>query len=432
MFRTLARLYEPATGSHPETVFATHPLQLARWLEQVFAQGGIQNLPILGTGTVPLGDPFVVDRLRPPFTLLEDLTSGLRLTTSGTIPDFTPGPGALGTAAPLVWDHFIYAYLVECTGVREILGEVVRRFVVGETLEAPTVETLQWVRSTEELFFRDPLLFHILGVTSSLRPEHRDVRWNAYYRMFGATPPQAAPAGPGAWKRDVGAGANLRFMELWQELLRQIWTGIQNARNAVGANPTDPSYLAYLCQTLGEMLRLRRRGGLLAREEFACVSMLSWFHLTVESDTTVVRDLRATAGIAGNPADRLAAIAARVGMRAAPQARELFELADLLSVFFWALELDVFSTTTNAELLFAQPVGGNPIADGMIRIIDLWQSATGERLKDLQVTVAGATSGRALPVAPQPTRMPVRTLTGTAPAPVGPAPVPANGSVPAR
>ncbi|MGE5288433.1 MAG: hypothetical protein ACM3ML_14800 [Micromonosporaceae bacterium] len=431
MFRTLALLYaDPAMTRppQPETVFATHPLQLSRWLEQVFAQGGISNVPVLGGAAVPLGDAAVVARLSPPPRLLEDLTSGLRPTPPGAIPGYTTGPGALGTTTPLPWDHLIYAYLVESTGVIDVLGEVVRRFMVGETLEAPSVQTLEWTRATEELFFRDPPLFHILGATSTLRPHARDNRWNAYYRMFGCTPPQTHPDDVAAWKRDVGAGANLRFIELWHELLRQVWMGVQNARNAVGANPTDPSYLAYLCQTIGELLRLRRRGGMLAREEFAYVCMLSWFHLTLESDTPVVTDLRATASGLGNPADRLAAIATRVGMRAAPQSRELFELADLMSVFLWALELDVFTDQTNAEMLYAQPVGGNPIADSMIRIIDLWQSATGERLKDAAVTIAGSTIGRSLPVTPQPIRLPAGTVpprpTGALAAHNGQAPAP--------
>jgi len=434
MFRTLALLYaDPAMTkpAQPETVFASHPLQLSRWLEQVFAQGGISNVPLLSLPpAVPLGDKDVVARLSPPGDLLVDLTSGLQPPTQpGDKPAYTPEPpAALGTATALPWDHLIYAYLVESTGVIGVLGEVVRRFMVGETLEAPSVQTLEWARATEELFFRDPPLFHILGTTSALRPLAQDNRWNAYYRMFGCTPPQARPDDAAAWKRDVGAGANLRFIELWQELLRQVWMGIQNARNAVGANPTDPSYLAYLCQTIGELLRLRRRGGMLAREEFAYVCILSWFHLTLESDTPVVVDLRAQANTLGNPADRLAAIAARVGMRAAPQSRELFELADRMSVFLWALELDVFSDQTNAQMLFAQPVGGNRIADDMIRIIDLWQSATGERLKDTAVTVAGATLGRTLPVTPQPTRLPAGTVpprpTGALAAHNGHAPVP--------
>jgi hypothetical protein len=424
MFRTLARLYAGPTLTAPplpETVFATHPLQLSRWLEQVFGNGGISNLPLLGSTATAFGDATVVRREGLPDQLRNrGLRSGIHRPPLVTdLPDFTTLTPDLGSVVPLPWDHLVYAFLVESTGIVPVLGEVVRRFSVGETLEAPSVATLEWARATEELFFRDPPLFHILGTTSLLRPVAADNRRNAYWRMFGCDLPQV-PAGGSVqpWKAGVGAGANTRLIELWSELLRQVWLGVQNARNAVGANPTDPSYLAYLCQSLGEMMRLRRRGGMLAREEFSYVTMLSWFHLTLESDTSVVVDLRATAGFAGNPADRLNAIAARLGMAVPRQGRELFELADLMSVFFWALELDVFSTDTNAELLFAQIPGGNPIAADMLRIIDLWQSATGQRVKDLAVTTVGGS--RALPVAAQPTRLPIGTRGGTsAAAPMG-------------
>src|SRR5215813_14806647 len=67
--------------------------------------------------------------LSPPANLLTDLTSGLRPTPPGVIPDYTPGTGALGTAGALPWDHLIYAYLVESTGAVDVLGEVVRRFM---------------------------------------------------------------------------------------------------------------------------------------------------------------------------------------------------------------------------------------------------------------------------------------------------------------
>jgi hypothetical protein len=425
MFRTLAQLYA-TTGSlpgtpQPETVFATHPLQLSRWLEQVFINGGLTNVPVPAPTVqpVPLGDGAVATRLSGPRALLDSLTSGLTPTgPPPAIPGFAPAPTvALGTASALPWDHLIYAYLIESTGIVEILGEVVRRLAIGETLQSPAVETLVWARATEELFFRDPPLFHILGTTSSLRPHAAENRRNAYYRMFGCTPPQAPP--DDRWKRDVGAGANLRFLELWNDLLRQVWMGVVNARNAVGVNATDPSYVAYLCQTIGELLRMRRRGGMLAREEFAYVSMLSWFHLTVENDNPIVVDLRSKAGPLGNPADRLTAIAGQVGMRMAPQSRELFELADLMSTFLWAVELQAFDSSAQAEMLYAQPATPNPVAETLVRIIDLWQSATGERLKDVAVTVTGSTNGRGLPASAQPLRLPAGAPT-------------AGGSTPAR
>lgn len=433
MIRTLSRLIKdlltvPA-GADPlataaATVFAAHPIQLSRWLEEMWARGGVTQWPVFGgPASTAVGDTNVIQRLQLPDSNLRNdtLRSGLgHPPVPPTIPPvFAPQP-AIGVSAspPPPWDHLIYAYLIESTGVVEIFAEVVRRYVVGETLEAPTVDTLAWVRATEELFFRDPPLFHIGGLTSQLRPDARTNRRNWYWRMFGVDLPYPLPgAAPDAqpWKRDAGAVANTRFLELWTELLRQVWMGIENDRNQVGSNPTDKSYVAYLCQTLGEMLRLRRRGGMLAREEFTAVTLLSWFHLTLEVDSAVVSSLQATAGGTGNPADRLNAIGQRVGIAPCRPARELFELADLVSPVLWFIELDQFSTPATAETLFRiQGVPNTAIPDTMIRIIDLWQSATGDRLKDAAVRVSR--QGPAIPPA-QPTRLPA----GPAPAVQAPA-----------
>jgi hypothetical protein len=413
MFRVLSHLYSgagPTGPSNPDRVFATHPQQLSRWLEQMWAGGGITTWPLFQTLPAVQSASDAIRRLQTPNGLLTDgLQSGVQVSAADP-PDYLPSPPnslALGVGAPLIWDHLVYAYLVESTGILQIFSEVVRRYVVGETLDAPSPQTLAWVRATEELFFRDPPLFAIGGLTSQLRPDAEINRRNAYWRVFGWDLPHPGPGGDAApWKRDAGATANTRFMELLTEFFRQLWTGIENDRNAVGANPTDPSYIAYLAQTLGEMLRMRKRNGMLVREEFAYTTMLSWFHLTVESDTTVITDLRAITGANGNPADRLEAIGARVGIKPPRQARELFELADLMSFVLWFIELDQFSTPATAALLY-QNIAANRVAQDMNRVVDLWQSATGAHIKDMSVTVR-ATPGtpRGLPRSPQPSRLP--------------------------
>ena len=467
MFRLLARLFaDPGlatTGSGPfagDPVFATHPVQLSRWLEQVFAGGGIAFWPSVGSPTVTV-DPDAIRRLQLPEGLRNSdlgintggLESGIRPPgVAGDPTPFSPNPPpALGIdRVPLPWDHLIYAYLVESTGILPVFAEVVRRFSVGETLEAPSTTTLAWARATEELFFRDPPLFHVGGLTSQLRPDAAVNRRNAYWRMFGWDLPHPGPEGQ-LWKRDVGAAANLRFLELVGELLRQVWLGFENQRNSAGANPTDDTYIGYLCQTIGEMLRMRRRGGMLAREEFAFVSMLSWFHLTIETDTSVVNDLRATAGGAGNPADRLAGIASRVGITLPRQTRELFDLADLMSPILWFIERREFDSAAQARTLYVTSGGPNPIAEDMLRLIDLWQSATGQRVKDLAVGVRSGvpsvppapsvpSEGRGAAQAPaarsaraaQPTRLPAGPSLSTIPLTPG-QPVSSNGhGAPAR
>jgi hypothetical protein len=145
---------------------------------------------------------------------------------------------------------------------------------------------------------------------------------------------------------------------------------------------------------------------MLAREEFAYVAMLSYFHLTVDNDTIpIIRDLVA---VAPGPAERLERIAARVGMTPAARSRELFELADLMSGLLRAIELSVFTTGAQAELLYLNLGTNQILLRDMNRIIDLWQSATGDRVKD-----------RPSGTRPQPVRLPAPAAPTAAPTPAG-------------
>jgi hypothetical protein len=295
MFRTLARLLNDPTLTNPnaaysDQVFQIHPYQLSQWLEQAwgFASAAtFANLP----GQQPfLGDVGIVDALALPTTPTNPfdqfLRSGIRPGPGGApVNQFTdfPSPGE-SPPLPLPWEHLVYAYLIENTGVIEILGEVVSRFAVGETLETPSLATQQWLRATEELFFREPPLFHLTGLTSRVRPDLRVARRNAYWRLLGMDLSHPLPGvRDQVWKRDVGV-ANLRFHELWVDFLRAIWTAIENAKNSSGPNPTDDAYVLEVSQYIRDLLQMRRRGGNLAREEFVHVSTLSWFHLTVDLD----------------------------------------------------------------------------------------------------------------------------------------------------
>jgi hypothetical protein len=380
MFRSLAGLL-PA-----DAVFTVHPFQLSRWLEEAWSDG--RALPAFGprtTGALPLlGDDAIVSALDLPQPIAgqaQPLPSGINAGEPGQF----SGSTFVGTV-PLTWDHLSYAYCIESTGVIEVMAEVVRRLVVGESLNVLTAPGVQWVRATEELFFREPPLFSISGVVSELRPESRVTRRNSYWRMFGLDLPHPVPERsrrPGfvdqTWRADTGDGVNTGFREKWTELLRQVWLGFENSRNGIGPNATDREYVAFLCQALRDMMTMRRRGGQLAREEFVHVTTMSWFHLTLETDTPIVKDLKAEAT---NPADRLVTLAQRVGMTPAPRARELFELADLMSALLRAIEVGLFDTGQDAETLYLPLAGNEALVRDVNRIIDLWQSATGDRVKD--------------------------------------------------
>jgi hypothetical protein len=426
MFLNLAELLQAQANGDPkgrENVFLIHPLQLSRWLDEAWA--GLAAVPPLPIGSPPgsppvLGSAGIVEALDlpekpPPPPLL--LPSGIDIANVDTWAEQL-GPTSASGGLGLIWHHLSYAYVVESTGAFEIFAEVVRRLVVGETLPTLLPDAVKWLRATEELFFRDPPLFSIMGTVSELRPRARVSRRNAYWRMFGMDLPYDIPArwdgaGGQAWKADIGDGVNADFRAKWSELLRQIWLGLENSRNSSGANPTDGSYVALLCRAIKDMFNDRRRGGLLAREEFAYVTVLSWFHLTLQSDTPIVRDLKAEAT---TPAERLALLGQRVGLTPAQRARELFDLAEPMSSVLRAIEVGTFDDPGQAATLFDDTT---TLGEEMRDIINHWQSATGERIKErpagttvtapsqpLRVPTPGSGTGVPAPAPTRPARAP--------------------------
>lgn len=436
MIRTLARLLNDPTlasptahysapGSHSPQVFLLHPYQISTWLEAAWTFANtVPTWLGLGTPAPYLGDPKIIAALQFPTQPDNVLTagflrSGIGYTTPGAVTPNTPDipgfslPGATWPTpgdpafvpAGLPWDHAAYAMIIESTGVFEILAEVTRRYAIGETLEPPSLATEQWLRSTEELFFRDPPLFNITGITSQFRPDTRVTRRNLYWRLLGMDLPHPLPPGRQSaegeqpWKRDVGV-ANARFHELWVDLLRQVWIGYENATNSSGPKPTDPADIALICKYLKDMLVMRRLNGQLAREEFATVTQLSWFHLTVEDDTPLVEDLKAQGS---DPYDRLSKIGQRVGMKPSPRSWELFQIADLVSAVLRFIELGTFDAPSAAATLYTP---GTTLQRDMIRIVDLWEMATGDSIKDQGVRMATG------PAQPQRRTPPVGPLSG--------------------
>ena len=426
MFLSLAKLFTDAGGTRDQ-VLLVHPLQLSRWLDEAWGAASlVPELPVgfPSTNAPFLGDAAVVDALdlptQPPPPFLPQ--PSFLLQPSGIVPpdaeswDSVTGPPGPGVG--LFWHHLAYAYLVESTGVLEIFTEVVRRLTAGEALGTLSPDSVKWVRATEELFLREPPLFSISGVQSEVRPHARVNRRNAYWRMFGLDLPHPLPATLGGdpsrhdWKAHAGLGVNTDFRAKWSEFLRQVWLGQENFLNTSGANPTDPSYVAFLCNALKDSMNNRRRGGLLAREEFVYVTVLSWFHLTLEADSPIIVDLQARAT---SPADRLAMVAQRVGMAPAPRSRELFDLAEPVSSVLRAIELGLFDDPVAAATLFDR---NTTLGVEMGDLVNLWQSATGDRVKDRPV-------GGPVPNSAQPLRVPA-----PAPAPPPPARMPALATPP--
>ena len=386
MFLNLAKVFEDTTGQQQDRykVFRVHPTQLGRWLDEAWSASAVippipgATQPFLGSASI-VADLDLPGQPAPPFIDPSGIDPNPANADQWTD---SLGPQSIAASPGLIWHHLVYAYLVESTGVFEVFSQIVKRLVNGESLGELSSESIKWLRTTEELFFRDPTFYSISGVLSELRPFSRVNRRQAFWRMFGFDLPHRIPAGvPGAadaekWKQGPGLIANTDFRNKWTELLRQVWMGLENRSNATGANPTDSSYVALLCRALQDMMNNRRKGGLMAREEFAYVTTLSWFDLTLEDNTPIVKDLKAEGTFAD---ERFARIATRVGMEPAARTRELLQLAQPVSTLLRAIELGLFSTSGQAAALFT---GNNPLTQDMNDIINLWQSATGDRVKD--------------------------------------------------
>lgn len=419
MFLTLARIYGGPDGDL-HRVQQLPATQLSRWLDEVWYHSSLNADNGFPAGTsfgqqieeirLSLGHPQPNDGVEhgiaPSGLVPPDIADpGQRRSAPFTLDAGPLDPHGCG---PRVWQHLMYAYLVESTGAFDIFAEVARRLVAGESLGVLRRESIVWLRNTEELFFRDPPLFGATGVVSDLRPSRSVNRRNAYWRLLGMDLPHQIPTGwrssgnPEDWKTNTAPGVNNDFQEKLTELLRQVWTGLVNANNRIGANPTDEGYVALLCEALRDMLRNRRQNGLLAREEFVYVSTLSWFHLTLLGDAPIVADLQVQ-GTA--PEQRLNNLALKVGMKPAARSRELFQLSERMSILLRSIELGAYDTPDQAELLYTDP----DIAREMRLIVNQWQSATGQRIKD----------NEAVPTATRSTQ-PLRT----------PTPAGSNGSKP--
>jgi hypothetical protein len=338
-----------------------HPSELVALLELVW-NNRIQRPPPLGhpdhrSDTAGLPDAVLGPILTPNLrTLVENLQ------TEGT--------------KSLMWNHLIYAYMVENTRIYEVFRRVVHELLHGEKLGSPTSPTQLWLRNTEELFYRDPPPFSITTVSSHLRSDLRASRRNAYQRMFGMDLNHGTDENqPYPYVR--AAAANSEFVTTLEELLREVWVGMIHVSATAAPRPTDDAKIATLAETLHDMLRSRRQHGNLSREEFVFVSMMSWFHLTVNSDLPIVVDLKAEAASAEQ---RLFKIAQRVGHPAHGLSKSYFDIADAISRILIEIEMGTYNNVAAVPALYTA-AGTNAPEAAMRTVITHWATITGRDVK---------------------------------------------------
>jgi hypothetical protein len=283
------------------------------------------------------------------------------------------------------WDHLIYAYMIENTRIFEIFRRVLDEFRHGEKLGTPTVGSHQWLRNTEELFYREPPPFSITAITSHIRPELRASRRNAYWRMFAMDLNHGTDDNQ-PYQYIKAEVANNEFITTFEELLREVWVGIINVDNQSGAKQTDNAKIANLAETLHNMLISRRQGGNLSREEFVFVSIMSWFHLTVSFDSSpIIVDLRAKAA---SPEERLFKIASQVGLPAHGLSNSFFRVADAISRVLIQIETGALNDSTAVAALYDPNVPDNSLPGDMQTIITHWSAITGRDMKARKVATA--------------------------------------------
>jgi hypothetical protein len=281
-----------------------------------------------------------------------------------------------------LWDHLIYSYLIENTRIYDIFRQVIHEYRHGERLGVPFASSQHWLRNAEELFFRDAAPFSIYSVSSYIRPDLGASRRNAYYRMFGMDLNHGMSDNK-PYPYEKPETANREFVSTFEEFLREVWVAISNVTNSSGANPKDDAAIANLARRLHDMLRTRRTNGNLSQEEFWFVSMMSWFHLSVEFDSPIVVSLRAEGS---SEEERLKKIAERVKLPAHGKSYYFFRLADPLSRLLTQIEIGTYNNPATVPVLYTPrtppATPPNQVEADMRLIITYWSFATDRNMKE--------------------------------------------------
>jgi hypothetical protein len=283
--------------------------------------------------------------------------------------------------------HLIFAYLLENSRIIPIFERVIFKFMSGEDLGHPSPFTAHWIRNTQSLFYKDSHIPNFRSLNSSLLPSADANRRNAYFRLFGLelhhNNQDNSPIG---FTKPVHA--NLNFVPLLENLLREIWQGTINHRNTSGANTTDIVALADMAKLLKDSLLARRNAEMnlalyessnLSKEEFFSVIMLEWFYQAIATNNDLVKDMNAESITAD---ERLAKIGKHVGITPHSKTRDLFALAPLLAAFLRLIEEGFYDNPQNISALF-DPNIPESFAREISLIITLWQKTTGRNLKQM-------------------------------------------------
>lgn len=335
----------------------------------------------LATATVLTADPLdltlyieqVWHSYNPPIGLTRKKLSDL-----GRFQDILPPPPIAlpkppGDPGVPSWDHLGYSYVLENTRATQIFRRVVSEYRSGESLGVPSPETRRWLEATEALLHGAANLIAPWLSTSNARQDPEYMRRNAYWRLLGMDLAFGTPDNRQAEYVKASA-ANTDFVRLFEELLYELWRAISNINNQVAGNETDQDRIFRIAQELQFVLRSRRLGEMIDREELAAATVLGWIELTLSNDNFVISDLKAQSTSSAN---RLRLIANRVGIPAHSKSAALLSMSEHISILLRTIESAVISESSVTMLY--QP--GTGIGEATRRVITEWAAATGKDLK---------------------------------------------------
>ncbi len=228
MFRRFAKfLIDPPTpdSNGPDVLMRLHPADLTALLELAWDQRS--NNPDLNLGhPARRSDLPGLEKTwfgatafsnTPPDPNVKKIAGKIRTLFSGT-----SVIGRLDRKPAGLFDHLIYAYMIENTRIYEIFRRVIHEFLHGEKLGVPgSAESQRWLRTTEELFYRDPPPFFITAITSQVRADIHGTRRNAYQRMFGMDLNHGMDdSKPYPYLK--AEAANNEFVATFEEFLREV------------------------------------------------------------------------------------------------------------------------------------------------------------------------------------------------------------------
>lgn len=362
-------MFRQFAGSIPggaKALFRLHPSELANLLEQAWE--------FRRNDSVPIGHP----NRRSTLPGLPDSLLELFPNFDENRLKFTTGTGEPGEPIKgnVIWDHLVYALMVENTRVFDIFEKVVKAFAQGESLGVPIADSEHWLRNTEELMYKHPASFTIYSLRSNVRDNVSATRRNAYHRLLGM---EVVHQNQDQLEYVKPKAANSEFVYTFEEFLREVWVAIRNQTNTSGSNSKDDSEIANLAEKLHDMLRTRRLGSNLSREEFFFVSLMSWFHLSLEFDSPIVLSLRSDGA---SPEQRLHKIAQRVDLPAHSLSKNFFDMADAISRTLIQIETGVYNDTAAVPALYTT---GTSQERDIRNIITHWSITTGHDLKSKKV-----------------------------------------------